>query len=217
VHKAELRHAFHVLCALASPAVWAAPLELKLLGVDGRGVGGTVITLRHVDASRPLAAPVQATLEQVNLSFKPDVLVVPAGSKITFPNTDKVSHQVYSFSPTKRFQLPLYRGTPYPPMEFEKRGVVTLGCNIHDQMRAYVYVVEAQYYGRMDKQGLWKVPDVVPGEYTVQVWHPLARDSAPLLETRITVTAATPTLALRLATEPKLRADSRIPANWDAY
>jgi plastocyanin len=202
---------------MATAGAFAAPLEVRLLGVDGRAVGGTVITLRSTDAGRALAAPVHADIEQVDLQFKPKVLVVPAGSKVSFPNTDKVSHQVYSFSPAKRFQLPLYRGKAYPPQEFEKRGIVTLGCNIHDNMRAYLYLVEAQYYGRMDQQGAWKLPDVTPGEYTVQVWHPLARDSAPLIDQRITVAAAGAPVTLRLATELRLRADSQIPANWDAY
>jgi plastocyanin len=202
---------------MATSATFAGPLEIKLVGVDGKAIGGAVLTLRSTDTARPLAAPVQAAIDQVSLSFKPNVMVVPAGSKITFPNTDKVSHQVYSFSPTKRFQLPLYRGTPYPPLEFEKRGVVTLGCNIHDQMRAYLYVVEAQYYGRLDQQGSWRAPEVTPGEYTVQVWHPLSRDSAPLVDQRITVAATTQPLTLRVATALKLRADSQVPANWDAY
>lgn len=201
---------------LALPG-FAAPLELNLLGVDGKGVAGTVAILRSTDASRPLAPPVAATIDQLDLRFEPHVLVVPVGSRVNFPNTDKVSHQVYSFSPAKRFQLELYRGKPYPPVLFDQHGTVTLGCNIHDQMRAYVYVVEAHYYGRTDATGAWRLPDVVPGEYTVQIWHPLARDSRPLVEQTIRVSAAEPQLTLRLATAPKLRPQSQIPPNWDNY
>ena len=141
----------------------------------------------------------------------------PTGSRITFPNSDSVRHQVYSFSPAKRFSLPLYRGTPYPPVEFDHTGVVTLGCNIHDQMRAYVFVVEAQYYGRTDSSGLYKAPDVQPGTYTVQIWHPLARDTRPLIDQQIIVTAADTHLTLRIAAPLRLRPASQVPANWDAY
>jgi len=212
-----LRRAFHaLLCTAVLPTV-AAPLQLSLMGPDGKGVGGAVVALRSTDAARPLAPPVQSSMDQQNLAFVPHVLVLPAGSKVVFPNSDKVSHQVYSFSPTKRFQLPLYSGRPYPPETFGTRGVVTLGCNIHDQMRAYVYVVEAQYFGRTDGKGQWTSPDVTPGEYDVQVWHPLARDTRALLETKIVVDDAGAPQTLRLAKPLKLRPASQIPANWDAY
>jgi hypothetical protein len=153
----------------------------------------------------------------VDRQFVPHVLVVPAGSKVTFPNSDSVRHQVYSFSPAKRFSLPLYRGKPYPPVEFERAGVVTLGCNIHDQMRAYVFVVDAQYFGRTDSNGTFKSPDVQPGVYTVQIWHPLARDTRPVIEQQITVSSTNTPVTLRVAAPLRLRPESQVPANWDAY
>jgi plastocyanin len=196
-------------------AALARPLELRLVGVDGKAIAGAVITLRSTDASRPVAKPVDAVMNQVKLQFEPHVLVIPTGSQVTFPNNDTVRHQVYSFSPTKRFDIGLYRGTPRPEV-FDRAGVVTVGCNIHDNMRAYIYVVEAQHYGRMDVAGAWKA-DVQPGSYNVLVWHPAARDTRPVLEQQIKVEAAEPALTLRLATPLKLRPKSQVPANWDAY
>jgi plastocyanin len=212
----KLRLAFPVGCALLASAAFTAPLELRVLTADGRGAGGTVIVLRSIDAARPLARPVDANLDQVDLQFKPPVLVVPTGSKVFFPNKDTVRHQVYSFSPVHRFELPLYRGTPRPEI-FDRAGLVTIGCNIHDRMRAYIYVVDAQYFGRADASGAWKSADVQPGTYTVQVWHPLARDIQPVLEQKITVTATEPKVSLRIALPLKLRPESQVPANWDAY
>jgi hypothetical protein len=84
-------------------------------------------------------------------------------------------------------------------------------------MRAYVFVVEAQHFGRTDADGSLKIADIAPGEYTVQIWHPLARDSRPLIDQRISVSAGTPLVTLRLATMPKLRPASQVPANWDVY
>ena len=78
--------------------------------------------------------------------FVPDLLVVPVGSTVSFPNSDSVSHQIYSFSAAKRFQLPLYRGKPYPPRLFDQAGLVMLGCNIHDWMIAYIDVTDAPFY-----------------------------------------------------------------------
>ena len=82
----------------------------------------------HVLGVDKPAAPVSAIMDQVNRTFVPDLLVIPTGSNIEFPNSDSVSHQIYSFSPAHKFQLPLYRGKPYPPEHFDqifsKRGLV---------------------------------------------------------------------------------------------
>ena len=119
-------------------------------------------------------------------AFVPDLLVIPVGSTIEFPNSDSVNHQIYSFSPAKRFQLPLYRGKPYPPVQFDQAGVVTLGCNIHDEMLAYVLVTDALYFGRTDRAGGWSA-DVPLGRYRVAIWHPRLRDNQADLERELTV------------------------------
>lgn len=212
-----MRYVFHAALLLCASTVAAAPVELQLVGVDARPLAGTVVTLRSTDAARPVAPPAPAKIDQVNLQFTPAVLVVPVGSPITFPNTDSVSHQVYSFSAAKRFQLPLYRGKPYPPVVFDREGVVTLGCNIHDQMRAYVYVVEAQHFGRTNAQGAWNAADVEPGDYQVTVWHPLSRQQKPVLEQRVTVAGGGTRSVLRATEALKLRSDAQVPSNWDAY
>jgi plastocyanin len=212
-----MRPVFHTLLALLAPAALAAPLQLQFVGVDGRGVPGTVVTLRSMDATRQVAGPSAFVMDQVDLQFKPHVLVVPRGSQVVFPNSDSVSHQVYSFSPTKKFQLPLYRGKAYPPVTFDREGVVTLGCNIHDQMRAYVFVVEAQYFGRTNDTGAWNEKEVQPGDYEVTIWHPLARNLKPVLQQQVRVDATTTKLTLRASAALQLRTESQVPANWDAY
>jgi plastocyanin len=201
---------------MLAPAAFAAAVQLQLVGVDGRGIGGTVVALRSTDAARTLASPINAVMDQMDRQFVPHVLVVPTGSSANFPNSDSVSHQVYSFSAPKRFQLPLYRGKVHPPVVFDQPGIVTVGCNIHDQMRAYVYVVDAQHFGRTATDGSFAA-DVAPGEYRVQIWHPRARDLRPLVDQRISVDATGAELKLRVPTALKLRPESQVPANWDAY
>lgn len=212
----KLRLAFPVCCAFLASAAIAAPLELRVLNVDGSGAAGTVVVLRSTDTAHPLARPVDASMDQIDLQFQPHVLIVPTGSKIAFLNTDSVRHHVYSFSAPKRFERPLYRGKS-DPVIFDRAGVVTVGCNIHDNMRAYVFVVDAQYFGRADAAGIWKAADIQPGTYNVQVWHPRARDLRPVIEEKITVSAAQPRISIRIATQPKLRPATQIPGNWDAY
>jgi len=213
----KMRHVFHTLLLLCAPAAMAAPFEMQFDDVNGQPVGGVVVALRSVDAGRPLARPVHAVMDQISLQFAPHVLVIPVGTPVSFPNTDSVAHQVYSFSPAKRFELELYRGKPYQPVVFDKPGIVTLGCNIHDRMRAYVYVVEAQYYARADHEGRWSVPDVEPGEYTLTIWHPLSRTQAPVLQQRVTIKAEGTQLTLRAPAQMNLRTESKLPANWDVY
>ena len=212
-----MRHVFHTLLLLCAATVRAAPFEAQFLDVDGRPSGGVVMTLRSADPARPLAAPIPAVMDQVKRQFAPHVLVIPVGSKVSFPNTDTVAHQVYSNSPAKSFDLPLYRGKPRKPVVFDKAGIVTLGCNIHDQMRAYVYVVEAQYYARADHDGRWSAPDVEPGDYTLTIWHPLSRAPNPVLEQRVTVKPEGTRLTFKAAAPLKLRDESQVPADWDVY
>src|SRR3569832_575651 len=117
----------------ASGPARAASLVVNVYKRDGKPLSGAVVT---AEPEQPGAAPapVKAIMDQINLAFVPDVLVIPVRSAVQFPNSDAVSHQVYSFSPVRQFQLPLYRGKPYPPVQFDQPGVVTLGCNIHDNM-----------------------------------------------------------------------------------
>ena len=188
-----------LLCALAAGGAAAATLVITVHTSDGRTLAGAVVTAHALDAPSHKPAPVKAVMDQVNRAFAPDLLVIPVGSTVAFPNSDTVSHQIYSFSPAKRFQLPLYRGTPYPPVHFDQPGVVTLGCNIHDEMVGYLVVTDAPYYGRTDPKGTWS-SEVARGRYRITIWHPRMRDEAADLERELTVGDADHAeLTLRLA------------------
>jgi hypothetical protein len=94
------------------------------------------------------------------------------GSTVAFPNRDSVRHHVYSFSPAKRFELPLYAGVPAQPVLFDKPGVVVLGCNIHDWMIGYIYVSESPWFAKTGADGKALLADLPARAYTVRVWHP---------------------------------------------
>lgn len=164
------------LALLASPCL-AGSLEIEVLKRDGKPLTGAIALLEAESPTLPPAAPVQAVMDQVDLAFVPDVLVLPAGSSVMFPNSDAVRHQVYSFSDARAFQLPLYRGKPYPPVTFPQPGIVTLGCNIHDNMIAYIVVTAAPFFGRTDSRGIWIADDVPAGRYRLRVWHPLMSEA----------------------------------------
>jgi plastocyanin len=166
-----------LLCAVPGRA---AILEVQALQRDGKPLVGAVVTASAEDPVLPPAAPVKAIMDQINLAFEPDVLVLPLKSSVQFPNSDVVRHQVYSFSSARQFQLPLYHGKPYPPVVFEQTGVITLGCNIHDNMLAYIVVTDAAFFGRTDAAGSWAANAVPGGRYRVRLWHPLSSEPAEI-------------------------------------
>ena len=200
---------------LACVTARAATLVIHVQTVDGHALAGAVVTAYPLDGPPRHAAPLRAVMDQVNRAFEPDLLVVPVGSTIEFPNSDSVSHQIYSFSAAKRFQLPLYRGKPYPPVTFEQAGIVTLGCNIHDEMLAYVLVTEAPYFGRTDAGGAWS-GEVTRGRYRVNIWHPRLRDAGTDLERELTVQESDRAeLTLRLAKPLQPAPLTERPHSWD--
>ncbi len=129
-------------------------------------------------------------MAQQGKQFLPGVLVVPVGTSVHFPNRDSVRHHVYSFSPAKKFELKLYTGTPANPVVFERAGVVTLGCNIHDRMVGWVLVVDTPYYTRTPAAtGKAQLDNVPPGTCTLRTWHARLPVGAPALEQALTVPA----------------------------
>jgi len=184
----RLAEAAVALCAGLGTAsvVGAATLVIHVQAADGRALVGAVVSARPLDSPARHAAPLHAVMDQVNRTFVPNVLVVPVGSTVEFPNSDSIRHQIYSFSPPKRFELPLYRGKPYPPVRFDQPGIVTLGCNIHDEMMAYVLVTDAPYFGRTDDAGAWSA-ELPRGRYRVSLWHPRLREPDAEVERELSV------------------------------
>src|SRR3979490_2205642 len=175
-----------LLAALGrTAAVLSATLVINVHTPDGHALSGAVVTARPLDAPARRPTPLHAVMDQGKRAFAPDLLVIPVGSTVAFPNSDSVSHQIYSFSAAKRFQLPLYHGKPYPPVQFDQTRVITLGCNIHDDMLAYLLVTDAAYFGRTDAHGAWSV-EVPRGRYQVSIWHPRLRESDTDLQRELT-------------------------------
>jgi len=168
----------------------AAEISVTLLDRDGRGIEDAVVTATPTGA-RPLPAPAARTavMDQRNRAFVPRVLAINVGSRVEFPNNDSVSHQVYSFSPAKRFQLPLYKGETHPPITFDQAGLVVLGCNIHDSMVGYIYVTPAPYFGTSDASGTMKLKDLPKDDYQIVVWSPYIADPPASLSRSVHVDA----------------------------
>jgi plastocyanin len=103
-------------------------------------------------------------------TFLPHVLAVPAGSTISFPNEDPISHNLFSLTPGYTFDLGLYRKGPGKTHRFEEPGVVNVYCNIHPNMSAVVHVMDTPYFGFADANGRWSF-EVPPGKYRLSAWN----------------------------------------------
>lgn len=161
----------------------AAPLPAATIDAvvqDGRGAVHDAVVYAIPEGRPASPAKKSAVMEQKNRAFIPHVLAVQTGTAVRFPNLDDVQHHVYSFSPAKPFQLPLYKGNPPNAVVFDKHGVVTLGCNIHDQMSAYIVVVDTPFFEKTAGNGHAALRDLEPGRYSVHVWAPdMAREPEP--------------------------------------
>ena len=160
------------LCGGAASAQ-SAEIAASVVDQNGKPIAEAVVIAVPVDGNFKVPGkPREDVIDQVDKQFVPNVLVVLVGTPVTFPNNDNVRHQVYSFSPAKRFELPLYAGTPAQPIVFDKPGVVVLGCNIHDWMIGFIYVSESPYFAKTGADGKARLTDLPQRAYVVRVWHP---------------------------------------------
>ncbi|WP_339845929.1 methylamine utilization protein [uncultured Halopseudomonas sp.] len=163
-----------LLLAVSGAGVSAA--SLKVLDQQGKALTDAVILVDGV-AQRPALS---TSMDQIDLQFQPRVLVVPAGTEVGFPNGDNVRHHVYSFSPTKPFELRLFHGSEAPPVTFEQSGPVVLGCNIHDSMIGYILVTDSPWYAISNPAGELDLEHLPTGEVLVSWWHPTLGDAPPV-------------------------------------
>lgn len=147
-----------------------AEVSVLLTGSDGKPLENAVVYVTASGAA-PTGAPKPAEIDQLNRMFVPQVTVIQVGAAVSFPNSDNIRHQVYSFSPAKTFNTKLYSGRQADPVVFDKAGVVVLGCNIHDRMVAWVVVVDTPWFARTGSEGRAIIRDLPAGAHQLTVWH----------------------------------------------
>jgi len=127
----------------------------------------------YLETSSPHpAANVTKEVAQKNLSFVPAILPVQVGTKVEFPNLDDTYHNIFSYSPAKRFDLGRYRPDekPVPFQIFDTPGLVTLRCDIHEHMRGLILVLDTPYFVVTDEQGQFRLTKLPPGHHTLKAW-----------------------------------------------
>jgi len=194
-----------ILSALCSSGR-AGSVEVTVKDSAGALVSNAVV---YVKASAPGSGAVkkQAIIDQRDKQFVPYVTALQVGTTVLFPNKDNIRHHVYSLSPAKKFELPLYSGIPAQPVMFDKVGFVTLGCNIHDWMIAYVAVLPTPYFQVTGEDGRASLKDLTAGHYTIQAWHPSMKGSPDSLGQPVDLTkGAAEHLMFTLELKPDFRA-----------
>jgi hypothetical protein len=152
----------------------AGDLTVSVRDMTGRPVRDAVVTVRP-DAGVPrgpirFAWPLR--IAQRDVQFQPYVLIAPVGATVSFPNLDRVRHHVYSFSRGNRFEIELFGQDQTRTHAFTTVGTAALGCNIHDQMLAYVRVVDTPWAGKTGATGDVTIAGVPAGPARMVVWHP---------------------------------------------
>ena len=168
-----LRPLLALLALCLGGAAQAADLTIVIRDGNGRPVENAVVIADA--AGRPAPPAGRFVINQRNMQFVPYVLVIPAGSTVEFGNLDPYRHHVYSFSPAKKFELKLFGQGETRPVRFDRPGLVSIGCNIHDAMQAFIQVVDTPFARKSDETGRVTLRGVPASVRQVRVYHPLLR------------------------------------------
>ncbi len=142
-------------------------------------------------ATDAAASSAPQEIRQVDRSFLPELVVIPAGSTVSFPNMDPIFHNIYSLSKVKTFDLGTYDKGETRRVVFPKAGIVEVYCHLHPNMAATVVVAPSRFFAQPDRNGQYHIPNVPPGHYTLVAWH----KSAGYFRKPIDVTAEQSTTA----------------------
>lgn len=160
-----------LLACLSTVSAETRMVEVKVLDRHGKPIPQVLVLSEKLDQSNQATA--SYVIEQANMAFSPEVLVIPVGSTVSFPNVDTFAHHVYSFSKPNQFTLSLYhQGQTPSPVKFEHSGIVVLGCNIHDHMIGHIVVTENQDHVWTDANGIARIKvSTDNAEQSVRIWH----------------------------------------------
>ena len=114
---------------------------------------------------------VRAELEQQGKRFEPQLVVIPVGSTVSFPNADPIFHNVFSLSSAKKFDLGYYPAGQTRVVKFDEPGVVQVYCHLHPDMYGAIVVVPNRWYTKLADDGAFTFHDVPPGDYRLVAWH----------------------------------------------
>lgn len=160
-----------IACALWLSATLApaGTLEGRVTAAAPADLGSIVVSLDDVAGSFP-APSRPVVMDQRGLRFVPHVLPIVVGTTVEFANSDPLSHNVFSISETKRFNLGLYQKGTSRQLRFDQPGIVQLLCNVHLEMSGFIVVLPNPYFARVNPDGTYRIAGVPAGRHHVRCW-----------------------------------------------
>lgn len=156
----------------------------EIVSKDGVLATNPPLAVVYLAGDFPHAAT-QATVQvgQEHMAFVPTLLAIETGTKVEFPNHDDLYHNIFSYSPAKRFDLGRYRkeDQPVPSVTFDTPGLVVLRCDIHEHMRGIILVLDSPHFTKTDAAGNFRLTGLPAGHFTLKIW----RDSRTTLEREV--------------------------------
>ena len=196
---------FALAAVIAASPLAAAPLSVRVVDGAGHPVRDAVVTLYPSgNAAKPPRGGGRFVVSQRNLQFRPFLTVVPVGADVSFPNLDPTQHHVYSFSAAKKFELKLFAKDQSRTVHFDKPGVVALGCNIHDQMSAFIVVTDSAWTARTNAQGMATFADAPNAPSRLNVWHPYLRAPGGQVQQAVAAAQRSANFQVRLRAPPAM-------------
>ncbi len=174
----------------ASALAWPATLQVLVSDEAGQPLSGAAVFVESREthgASRPAARRELAITGQAHAHA---LSVVTVGTPLAFSNPSNVAHQLFSRSPAKKFDLKLAAGQSVAPMVFDQAGIAAVGCTLHDDVVAWVVVVDTPFHGRTGPDGKLSISAMPTGRYRLRVWHPAMPPGAPALDQALVMTVS---------------------------
>ena len=179
-----------IMALFVSTDLVAVTLNISVSDANGHKVKDAIVYVENngviTQPSAAHATQPPVIMDQIGRQFNPHILAIRTGQQVHFPNSDSIQHHVYSFSPTKAFELQLYKSNDTQIMQFNDAGVVELGCNIHDWMIGYIFVSPTRWFAQTNTAGHAKLDlsgmvfsalaknnaTDIKKDITLRVWHP---------------------------------------------
>lgn len=214
----DLASLFFFACLLI-PTVADASIAVLVLDRNGKPIPDVAVYAKSTGTVFTSAGTASvAVMDQVDKRFVPHLLVVQVGTLVEFPNSDRIGHHVYSFSRPNQFKLPLYKGEIQPSVRFTQEGIVTLGCNIHDNMLGYILVVDTPLYATTGVDGRAVLETGLSDKLEVRIWSPRIRDTLDSLVEIVTPALDDRQITYQLAKKLRQRHDEESAAiSWPDY